>query len=229
MPQRSDTHPGERTVLELLVSGTGILTSAYEDYDTSAARERLAQGQGYPALALARLDGTAAPAAYPSVHDEADHELDLACVLVLNAPEAGESLERLVDDHRVDPRGALVFGCMLHLTGRVHAAGFWWQFAAGGESGTAAYCLYLAHRRDGEHRDAAHWRSQAAPTCRGRLPRPASTRAVSFPTPPGTRCWPHGTAGSPPDSRRRWRASSNASPSTVTTRSSGRSRGPRQT
>ncbi|HCA86510.1 MAG TPA: hypothetical protein DEQ61_13990, partial [Streptomyces sp.] len=42
------------------------------------------------------------------------------------------------------------------------AAQFWWQFAAGGGSRTAAYCLYLHHRRLAEFRDADFWRAHAA-------------------------------------------------------------------
>ncbi|MEW1658049.1 MULTISPECIES: hypothetical protein [unclassified Streptomyces] len=106
--------------------------------------------------------GRAAPSGYPTARDEATQELQLACALVINAAAAAASLERLVDDHHIDPEGALVFGCLLHLTGRTAAAQFWWHFGAGAGSRTAAYCLYLAHRRDGEFRDAAYWREQAA-------------------------------------------------------------------
>ncbi|MFJ9471626.1 hypothetical protein [Streptomyces caniferus] len=104
----------------------------------------------------------AAPSPYPSARDEATHELQLACALVVNAAAAAASLERLVDDHHIDPEGALVFACLLHITGRHDAAHFWWHFGAGAGSRTAAYCLYLSHRRNGEYRDAAYWREQAA-------------------------------------------------------------------
>ncbi|MDC7340138.1 hypothetical protein PQR15_31340 [Streptomyces lydicus] len=103
-----------------------------------------------------------APSAYPSARDEATHELQLACALVVNAAAAAASLERLVNDHHIDPEGALVFACLLHITGRDDAAHFWWHFGAGAGSRTAAYCLYLSHRRNGEYRDAAYWREQAA-------------------------------------------------------------------
>ncbi|MEU1815637.1 hypothetical protein ABZ543_10630 [Streptomyces roseifaciens] len=98
----------------------------------------------------------------PAARDEAAHELDLACVLVINAVEAAGSLERFADDRGIDPEGALVFACLLHVAGHTRAADFWWQFAAGGGSRTAAYCLHLVHRRNGEFRDAAFWRAQAA-------------------------------------------------------------------
>ncbi|WP_367140030.1 MULTISPECIES: hypothetical protein [Streptomyces] len=123
----------------------------------------------------------AAPSGGPSARDEAGHELDLACVLVINAAEAAASLERFADDRGIDPEGALVFACLLHVTGHTGAAGFWWQFAAGGGSRTAAYCLHLAHRRNGEFRDAAFWRAQAAHDPQEpprRAPRPAGRRKL---------------------------------------------------
>ncbi|MGW3011877.1 hypothetical protein ACWC9R_24040 [Streptomyces sp. NPDC001219] len=107
-------------------------------------------------------DGRGAPSPYPSARDEATQELQLACALVVNAAAAAASLERLVNDHHIDPEGALVFACLLHITGRTDAAHFWWHFGAGAGSRTAAYCLYLSHRRNGEYRDAAYWREQAA-------------------------------------------------------------------
>ncbi|MDH6142419.1 MULTISPECIES: hypothetical protein [Kitasatospora] len=104
---------------------------------------------------------TAAPAPYPSEHEQAGHELDLAIALVLNAPQAGRSLERLVNSDRIHPEGALVFACLLAVTGRLDPAQFWWQFAAGSGSHTAANLLHLHHLRLGEPRDAAYWRAQA--------------------------------------------------------------------
>ncbi|MGW2920231.1 hypothetical protein ACWDBF_20565 [Streptomyces angustmyceticus] len=118
--------------------------------------------QGRPVAERAVRAGRGAPSPYPSARDEATHELQLACALVVNAAAAAASLERLVDEHHIDPEGALVFACLLHITGRHDAAHFWWHFGAGAGSRTAAYCLYLSHRRNGEYRDAAYWREQAA-------------------------------------------------------------------
>ncbi|GAA1937551.1 hypothetical protein [Kitasatospora viridis] len=112
-----------------------------------------------PAPAAARV--TAAPSPFPSEHEQAAHELDLAIALVLNSPEAGRSLRLLADEDRIHPEGALVFACLLALTDRGEAAQFWWQFAAGSGSPTAAYLLHLHHLRLGEPRDAAYWRSQS--------------------------------------------------------------------
>jgi hypothetical protein len=45
----------------------------------------------------------------------------------------------LVDDRpTIEPCGALAFACLLYLAGRHEAAQFWWQFAAGADSSTAA-------------------------------------------------------------------------------------------
>ncbi|RGD62961.1 hypothetical protein DR950_18160 [Kitasatospora xanthocidica] len=103
---------------------------------------------------------TAAPAPFPSEHEQAFHELDLAVALVLNAPQAGRSLDRLVNSSKVHPEGALVFASLLYVTNRPDSAQFWWQFAAGSGSATAAYLLHLHHLSLGETRDAAHWRGQ---------------------------------------------------------------------
>jgi hypothetical protein len=103
------------------------------------------------------------PAHEQLAHEQLAHELDLTCTLVLNTANAAVNLSRLVDDVQcIDPEGALVFGCLLHLTGHGEACRFWWQFAAGGDSHTAAYCLYLYHGRCAEFRDADYWRRQAA-------------------------------------------------------------------
>lgn len=125
----------------------------------------------YP-TAIATHPGTAPPHAH-SEHEQARHELDLACALVLNTPQAAACLSRLVNDRQLDPEGALVFACLLYLTNRDNPAQFWWQLAAGGGSYTAAYCLYLHHRRFGEYRDAEYWRRQGA-VLRGATEPPAT-------------------------------------------------------
>ncbi|HEX5568247.1 MAG TPA: glycoprotein, partial [Streptomyces sp.] len=112
---------------------------------------------------------------YRAAHEQAAHDLDLAISLVVGAPRAATSLAHLVDHRCADPEGALVFACLLHLVGHREAAQFWWQFAAGGGSRTAAFCLYLHHRCLAEFRDADHWRDQAARLARG--PRRRTTAA----------------------------------------------------
>ncbi|MEU5958762.1 hypothetical protein [Streptomyces sp. NPDC047525] len=78
-----------------------------------------------------------------------------------------------------EPEAARVLGCLLQLGHAPDAARFWWQFAAGGGDHTAAYCLALQHRSQGEETAAAWWLQQipgaAEPdehvrTAPGRLP-----------------------------------------------------------
>ncbi|MFF3743014.1 hypothetical protein ACWDFH_31830 [Streptomyces kronopolitis] len=164
-----------RETVETLLSAAAAVSwieglSGFHDLDDAGVlgalgttrRRGAADPDGPPPAVSAARDGQGAPSTYPSARDEATHELQLACALVVNAAAAAASLERLVNDHRIDPEGALVFACLLHITGRGDAAHFWWHFGAGAGSRTAAYCLYLSHRRNGEYRDAAYWREQAA-------------------------------------------------------------------
>ncbi|MFJ6141257.1 hypothetical protein [Kitasatospora sp. NPDC092286] len=109
------------------------------------------------ALRRARL--TAAPAHLPSEHEQAAFELGLVVALVLSAPDASRGLDLLVDARRIQPEGAEVFGALLYATGRAEGAEFWWRFAAGSGSGTAAYCLHLHHLKLGETDDADYWRA----------------------------------------------------------------------
>ncbi|TJZ44055.1 hypothetical protein FCH28_31065 [Streptomyces piniterrae] len=166
-------HTDRRDTVETLLSAAADVAgidglAAFGDLDDAGTLDGLGcfddpPGAGWGAVDAAPVRADrGAPSCYPSARDEATHELELACALVVNAAAAAASLERLVDDHHIDPEGALVFGCLLHITGRYDAAQFWWHFGAGAGSRTAAYCLYLSHRRNSEHRDAAYWREQAA-------------------------------------------------------------------
>ncbi|QKW24335.1 hypothetical protein HUT16_17715 [Kitasatospora sp. NA04385] len=76
-------------------------------------------------------------------------------------PTAAASLDLLVNNDRIHPEGALVLGALLYVAGHRDGAQFWWQFAAGGGSYTAASCLSLLHRSLGELGDAEVWRHQA--------------------------------------------------------------------
>lgn len=119
------------------------------------------------ALRRARL--TAAPAHLPSEHEQAAFELGLVVALVLGAPDASRGLDLLVNARRIQPEGAEVFGALLYATGRADGAEFWWRFAAGSGSRTAAYCLHLYHLKLGEADDADYWRAwsdQLAATAR---------------------------------------------------------------
>ncbi|SDT83438.1 hypothetical protein SAMN05216371_8267 [Streptomyces sp. TLI_053] len=108
-------------------------------------------------------------------HVQAAHELDLAVTLVLAQPAAAPSLRQLANSRRIHPEGALVLGALLQVTGRREAARFWWEFAAGAGSYTAASCLNLLHRSRGEIRDADWWREQAESLAAN--PRPATADA----------------------------------------------------
>ncbi|TJZ58686.1 hypothetical protein FCH28_00420 [Streptomyces piniterrae] len=62
----------------------------------------------------------------------------------------------------LEPDGARVLGCVLHLANRADSAQFWWQFAAGAGDTGAACCLYLHHMALGEEQEAQLWYGQAA-------------------------------------------------------------------
>ncbi|WP_316525874.1 hypothetical protein [Kitasatospora brasiliensis] len=102
---------------------------------------------------------TAEPAHLPSEHEQAAFELGLVVALVLGAPDAAHGLDLLVNARRIEPEGAEVFGALLYATGKEEGAEFWWRFAAGSGSGTAAYCLHLHHLMLGETEDADYWRA----------------------------------------------------------------------
>lgn len=170
--------------IDALLSEAEVLAEDYDESDVAAVRERLLRGQPDPAPSsgpaasgpeASAAGGAARAQQYPTDGEQAAHDLDLAIALVVNAPEAAASLARLVDDQEsIAPEGALVFGCLLHLARYREAAQFWWQFAAGGGSGTAAFCLCLHHRRHAEFRDADYWRAQSARLAR----RPSGTRRL---------------------------------------------------
>jgi hypothetical protein len=120
-------------------------------------RVERANAERVAALRQARL--TAAPAHLPSEHEQAAFELGLVVALVLGAPCASQGLDLLVNARRIQPEGAEVFGALLYATGKEEGAEFWWRFAAGSGSGTAAYCLHLHHLKLGETDDADYWRA----------------------------------------------------------------------
>lgn len=84
---------------------------------------------------------------------------DLTWCLVESRPFAELALDADSWPHGVD--SALLFGCLLHLADRMEDAQFWFQYAAGAGSQTAAHCLYLLHLARAEVATARHWRGQA--------------------------------------------------------------------
>ncbi|MER5865460.1 hypothetical protein [Kitasatospora sp. NPDC002040] len=148
-----------------------LLNAVAPDPDLPQPRYDLQAGRQYAAERLAAHAAGLPAAAAPGVdrpdrdglsfHDHAERDLTALATLVLHQPGAYDWLSSLEGD-RIDPRGGLVFACLLHLTGQPFEAQWWWQFAAGAGDCTATYCLYLHHIRLGEMRDAEHWFDQAA-------------------------------------------------------------------
>ncbi|MFJ5226819.1 hypothetical protein [Streptomyces sp. NPDC088400] len=168
--------------IDMLLEDAEVLADTYDDADTEASRRRNAARRA--AAEEAGPGGgnraEAVPRGYPSAHEQAAHDLNLAVALVINAPEAAASLARLVDHDRIDPEGAVVFAALLHLICHKDAAQFWWQFAAGGGNRTAAFCLFLAHQQRAEFKDAAYWRTQSRQLSRpGRTQAPPTLSALS--------------------------------------------------
>lgn len=175
--------------IDMLLEDAEVLADTYDNTDTEASRRRNAARRAASAEET-RSAGSAdedsatgpeaVPRSYPSAHEQAAHDLNLAVALVINAPEAAASLARLVDHDRIDPEGAVVFAALLHLIGHKDAAQFWWQFAAGGGNRTAAFCLFLAHQQRAEFKDAAYWRTQSRQLSRpGRTQVPPTLSALS--------------------------------------------------
>ncbi|MFI8825399.1 IclR family transcriptional regulator C-terminal domain-containing protein [Streptomyces sp. NPDC053431] len=155
-------------------------------------------------LDAAPLDAAPLDAALPDA-DDARRELEALCAAVVLARDAGARLAVFAEHAGADPEGALVFACVLHLTGDGEGATFWWQLAAGAEVALAASCLFLDHARRGEFHDAALWlrrlggtedRPPTATTARpadpgtpltpGRATPPAAHRAPAIGTERGT-------------------------------------------
>ncbi|MEV7181035.1 hypothetical protein [Kitasatospora sp. NPDC093679] len=101
--------------------------------------------------------------------------LEELCLQVVNHDSAPVHLAGLVNHPLIDPAGALVHGCLLHLaalrtcredadratfafpdTGRT-----WWQIAAGAGVQQAAWCMHLWSAARGDIQDAHLWRAQA--------------------------------------------------------------------
>lgn len=77
-----------------------------------------------------------------AAHERAADDLMALCELVLQRPDTEDHLKTFVEMPEED-QGALVFACLLQLCGEVRNARFWWHYAAGAGSTTAAYCLFL--------------------------------------------------------------------------------------
>ncbi|KPI17548.1 transcriptional regulator, IclR family [Actinobacteria bacterium OV450] len=161
-----------------------VLVEEYAGYDEDAARRRIARriaadrtrpasgapGRGaFPAPAsLAGRPRPPAPGTTPvddlvldaACHVRAARALDdLAWSLAESRPFAELALAAGTWPYGAEP--ALLFGCLLHLADRMEGAQFWFQYAAGAGSQTAARLLHLHHLARAEVRTARHWKALA--------------------------------------------------------------------
>ncbi|MDX2827165.1 hypothetical protein Sipo8835_46610 [Streptomyces ipomoeae] len=135
----------------------------YTDYDMTAAEARLRSRQTIrhrPPRQRAN-PGPATTTAWTAPDaDRAWWDLNAVSLLILCGPDADRHLADFITSQYADKTGALVFACLLHLSGDSSGARFWWRFAAGVGHQVAEYCLFLEHAHSGEYDDADYWRGQ---------------------------------------------------------------------
>lgn len=172
--------PLDEQRLDELLGAAEVLADEYSDFDAHAGLEAIARqvlwdnarSLQHRAEAASQCSGADSRPPLPwrvpphPIHEWAGQELDaisndvIRNIHAISAMGLLTEMEDLDDLVRLDPEGALVFACLLHLARRSEAARFWWQFAAGAGSATAAHCLFLHHLQHSELRDARHWRAQ---------------------------------------------------------------------
>ncbi|MFK4272466.1 hypothetical protein [Streptomyces milbemycinicus] len=140
--------------IDTLLADAQIPLSTPRRFDVAAALRRLAAdaSRRTPTVEMPRAAQTG-------------QRLGVVCRWVLNEPDAAEHVDKIAEgpdrrpltEEEMDIDGALVFACLLYLTGHPESAQFWWQLAAGAGSRAAAYCLHLHHLAVGESRRAWHW------------------------------------------------------------------------
>jgi hypothetical protein len=140
--------------IETLLAEAELPVAAPRGFDIAAALRRLAldASRRTPTRDIARAA-------------QAGQRLGVVCRWTLNEPDAAQHVDRIAEgpdrgpltEDQMDVDGALVYGCLLYLTGHPESAQFWWQLAAGAGSRAAAYCLHLHHLSVGESRRARHW------------------------------------------------------------------------
>ncbi|MHB9864595.1 hypothetical protein [Streptomyces sp. YIM S03343] len=140
--------------IETLLAEAELPAAAPRGFDIAAGLRRLA------------LDASRRrPTADITRAAQAGQRLGVVCRWALNEPDAAGHVDKIAEgpdrgpltEDRMDVDGALVYGCLLHLTGHPESAQFWWQLAAGAGSRAAAYCLHLQHLAVGESKRARHW------------------------------------------------------------------------
>lgn len=142
------------TTIDTLLSDARIPVTGPGRFDVAAALRRLAADTS-----------RRTPTAETARAAQAGQRLNVVCRWVLNKPDAAEHVDKIAEgpdrgpltEEEMDVDGALVFACLLHLSGHPESAQFWWQLAAGAGSRAAAYCLHLHHLTLGESRRARHW------------------------------------------------------------------------
>ncbi|MDN3294923.1 hypothetical protein QWM81_12845 [Streptomyces ficellus] len=140
--------------IDELLADAAVPVSSRAALDVAAALRR-----------LARDAAKASPGPDMARAAEAGKRLAVVSRWILNEPDAAVHVDRLAEDtdgtqrgeEHLDVDGALVFACLLYLTGHPESAQFWWQLAAGAGHRAAAYCLHLHHLALGESREAQHW------------------------------------------------------------------------
>ncbi|MFE3206076.1 hypothetical protein [Embleya sp. NPDC059237] len=141
------------------------LDQAFADYDPTAATQRLASRIVQESLTAALLRSCPAPPPDSdkiltdpvTAQDRAATELEQLCREVIGRPSTSRLLTAFVNERL--PAGAVVFSCLLYLTGRAEPAAFWWKFAAGADEDEAVHFLVLHHRVADEPRDEKRWAS----------------------------------------------------------------------
>ncbi|MEU3862662.1 hypothetical protein AB0F03_36030 [Streptomyces sp. NPDC028722] len=156
----------DRTIDDLLASARA--RNRYAAYDMAAAEARLRARQIARHRPPRQRTADAAPlnTEWTAPEDERTPDADRAwwdlnavCLLALG-PDADRQLAAFITSRYADKAGALVFACLLHLSGDSSGARFWWRFAAGFGHPVAEYCLFLEHAHSGEYDDAEHWRTE---------------------------------------------------------------------
>jgi hypothetical protein len=136
--------------------------------DFAAAVRHGTAGGGYPRPALGSVypvpgyDRAEPPPGGSPRREKAAHDLRTLSAWAVRTPRAAHHLAGLASTHQMEPDGAMVFGCLLHLADRDDQAEFLWQFAAGAGKAASAECLHLLHTTRGDLRQARHWAGQAA-------------------------------------------------------------------
>ena len=148
-PEADDDEEGERAAYRRVI----------DDYEDAVAR---GSGGGFPESALSDVEFRPYGTAPSPRRERAARELRTLASLTVRTPHAADRIQALAATHEIDPDGAFVFACLLHLADRDEQAEFLWQFSAGAGKPVSAECLSLLHTTRGELRTARHWAAQVA-------------------------------------------------------------------